>query len=148
MKILNDISGDDTNQYFKARINIHYTHNFLREHLLEILKPVGLSDTQFNVLRILKNVYPETASVNDIKDQMIDRNSDVSRLIDRLHSKNYLIRKEGKIDRRQKEIQLTQIGIEIISKIDSQEEVINAKINHLTIKEVKLLNGLLNKIRS
>ena len=66
------MNNEDTNHYFMARLNIHYTHNFLREHLLEMLKPIGLSDTQFNVLRILRTVYPESASVSYIKDQMIE----------------------------------------------------------------------------
>lgn len=147
MKILDEISSDDLNQYFKARINIHNAHNLLRNQLLEVLKPVGLSNTQFNVLMILRNIHPKTASVNYIKDQMLYKNSDVSRLIDRLHTKKYLIRKEGKFDRRQKEIQITNIGLDVFSKINNHEEILNAKINHLTIEEVKLLNGLLDKIK-
>ena len=59
-----------------------------------------------------------------------------------------LMRKEDKLDRRQKEIQLTQTGIALINKIGNHEELLNSKINHLSINEVKQLNGLLNKIRN
>ncbi|MFD0762504.1 MarR family winged helix-turn-helix transcriptional regulator [Lutibacter aestuarii] len=135
------------NEFVKARLNIHYTHNQLKQHLEKELKPLDLPLNQFSVLNILKEAYPNCSSVNCIKEKMIDKNSDVSRLVDRLLNKKLVIRKECKTDRRQKEIQISQLGIKLIEKIGCQEKLLSTKINHLSLEEVTQLNQLLEKIK-
>ena len=147
MKIQDEIKSKFSNEYHKARVNIHFTHNYLSEQLIEIIKPFKLSPTQFNVLRILRGQHPEASSIGLIKDRMLDKNSDISRVIDRMLAKKLVVRKECKQDRRQKDIQISQLGLDYLSKIDEQETVLDQKMKHLTLEEVTQLNQLLDKIR-
>lgn len=147
MKIQDEIKSTFKNEYLKARVNIHYTHNYLNSQLIQILKPLDLSPTQFNVLRILRGQYPEASSIGLIKERMLDKNSDISRVIDRMFVKKLVVRKECKLDRRQKDILISELGLDYLSKIDEQEKIFDAKMRHLTNDEVTLLNNLLDKIR-
>lgn len=147
MKIQDEIKSNFSNEYHKARVNIHFTHNYLSEQLIEIIKPFKLSPTQFNVLRILRGQHPEASSIGLIKERMLDKNSDISRVIDRMLAKKLVVRKECKQDRRQKDIQISQLGLDYLSKIDEQEKELDQKMQHLTLEEVTLLNQLLDKIR-
>lgn len=147
MKIQDEIKSNFKNEYQKARVNIHFTNNYLSEHLIEILKPLDLSPTQFNVLRILRGQYPEASSIGLLKERMLDKNSDISRVVDRMLAKKLVIRKECKQDRRQKDIQISPLGLDYLSKIDDQEKELDQKMQHLTLEEVTQLNNLLDKIR-
>jgi len=147
MKIEDEIKSKFKNEYLKARVNIHYTHNYLNNQLIDIIKPFKLSPTQFNVLRILRGQYPEMASIGLIKERMLDKNSDISRVIDRMFVKKLVDRSECKLDRRQKDIQISELGLDYLSKIDEKEKEFDDKMCHLSEEEVTLLNQLLNKIR-
>lgn len=148
MKIEDEIKSKFRNEYSKARVNLHYTENYLTNQLIDVLKPFKLSPTQFNVLRILRGQYPDTSSIGLVKERMLDKNSDISRVVDRMHAKKLVIRKECKQDRRQKDILITQLGLDILAKIDVYENDLDEKINHLSIDEITQLNHLLDKIRS
>ena len=147
MKIQDEIQSNFNNEYQKARVNIHFTHNYLSEQLVEIIKPLKLSPTQFNVLRILRGQYPEVSSIGLLKERMLDKNSDISRVVDRMLTKKLVVRKECKQDRRQKDIQISQLGLDYLAKIDVQEKELDKKMQHLTLEEVTQLNNLLDKIR-
>ncbi|WP_372770538.1 MarR family winged helix-turn-helix transcriptional regulator [Lutibacter sp.] len=147
MEIQDEIKSNFNSDYHKARVNIHFTHNYLSEQLLEIIKPLKLSLTQFNVLRILRGQHPAASSIGLLKERMLDKNSDISRVIDRMLDKKLVVRKECKQDRRQKDIQISQLGLDCLSKIDERETALDQKMQHLTIEEVTRLNVLLDKIR-
>ncbi len=147
MKIQDEIKSNFNNEYQKARVNIHFTHNYLSEQLIEIIKPFRLSPTQFNVLRILRGQHPTTSSIGLLKERMLDKNSDISRVVDRMLIKKLVVRKECKLDRRQKDIQITQLGLDYLAKIDEHEKEIDQKMMHLSLEEVTQLNHLLDKIR-
>lgn len=148
MKIQDAIKSNFKNEYQKARINIHYTHNYISNQLIQIIKPLKLSPTQFNILRILRGQYPNNTSIGLLKERMIDKNSDVSRVIDRMLAKKLVVRKECKQDRRQKDIQISQLGLNYLSKIDERENELDLKMQKLSLEEVIELNNLLDKIRS
>ena len=147
MNIQDEIKSKFKNEYLKARVNIHYTHNYLNSQLIDILKPYKLSPAQFNVLRILRGQYPKTSNIGLIKERMLDKNSDISRVIDRMLVKKLVNRSECKLDRRQKDIQISKLGLDYLSKIDELEKVFDAEMRHLTTTEVVQLNKLLDKIR-
>lgn len=147
MKIQDEIKSNFSNEYHKARVNIHFTHNYLSEQLIEIIKPFDLSPTQFNVLRILRGQYPAASSIGLLKERMLDKNSDISRVIDRMLTKKLVVRKECKQDRRQKDIQISQLGLDYLTKIDSHEKELDQKMKHLSLEEVNQLNNLLDKLR-
>ena len=148
MKIQDEIKSNFNNEYHKARVNIHYTHNYISNQFTPILKPYNLSPAQFNVLRILRGQYPATSSIGLVKERMLDKNSDVSRVIDRLLAKKLVIRKECKQDRRQKDILITELGLNFLEKIDVHDKELDKKMQHLTLEEVTQLNVLLDKLRN
>lgn len=147
MNLEEEIKSKFNNQYHKARVNIHFTNNYISDQLSEILKPLKLSPTQFNILRILRGQYPDACSIGLLKERMLDKNSDVSRIIDRLLLKKLVKRNECEKDRRQKDIEITAAGLTVLAKIDTYNDALDKKMQHLTIEEITTLNNLLDKIR-
>ena len=147
MSIENEIKSKFRNEYHKALVNLYYTNNVIGEQFLKMLQEYGLAAPQFNVLRILRGQYPNAASIGLIKERMLDKNSDVSRIVDRLFKKKLVERKEGKSDRRQKDVLITKMGLELLEKMAVCENQEDAILSNLNKKEVNLLNELLDKIR-
>ena len=135
------------NSLHKAIINIIYTGNWLNYQHTIFLKSYGVSPQQFNVLRILRGQFPSPASVNLIIDRMLDKTSNVSRLIDKLKFKELVDRKECSSDRRQVDITITQKGLELLETIDLEMNKNELNFNTITAKEADDLNSLLDKIR-
>jgi len=136
------------NTYQKTRLNIHYTNNYLSHKSQALFKSYGLSPSQFNVLRILRGQHPKTASIGLIKERMIDKSSDVSRIVDRLVIKDLIKRNECKLDRRQKDVMISKKGLTLLTKMDVCEKKLDSQIKHLSLQELDNLNNLLDKIRN
>ena len=147
MSIEDEIKSKFRNDYHKALVNLYYTNNVIGEQFFKMLKNYGLAAPQFNVLRILKGQHPQAASIGLIKERMLDKNSDASRIVDRLYKKKLVERKESEADRRQKDILITKKGLELLDKMVVCEKQEDDILSNLNIDEVKLLNGLLDKIR-
>lgn len=148
MKIEDEIKGRFRNEYHKGAINLVYTVKQFSYQFLQLMKKHGLSEPQYNILKVLRGYQTEKSiSIGFIKERMLDKNSDVSRLIDRLLKKGYVNRKESAVDRRQKEILITQEGLELLSTLDEYEMKTDTFLNKLGLNEVKELNRLLDKIR-
>lgn len=149
MRIEDEINGRFRNEYHKGMINLRYTVNRISYEFLQFLKSFSITEPQYNVLRILRGFKSEAPlSVNFIKDRMLDKNSDVSRIIERLVAQKLVSRVENNADRRQKVVEITEQGIDLLSKIDSCERKSDTVLQNLTIDEVTELNRLLDKIRS
>ena len=82
-----ELNANFTSEKLKAIINIKFTSHWLEAIANDWMKPYNLTIQQFNVLRILRGQYPEMASIGLIKDRMLDKNSDISRVIDRMFAK-------------------------------------------------------------
>ena len=135
------------NETHKAGLNILYTAWWLKTIMSKELKEYGLTHEQYNVLRILKGKYPEQMCVRDIACRMIEKSSNVPRIIDRLELKKLAKRTSSAIDKRETVITITQPGINML-------EISTARINKLfeqvvTMDEVSAtaLNKLLEKLR-
>lgn len=149
MKIEEEIKGRFRNEYHKGLINLVYTSKQLSYEFYQSLKKHRLSEPQYNVLRILRGFSSEAPlSINFIRERMLDKSSDVSRIVTRLFEKGLINRNENPEDRRQKSITITKKGLELLNKIYSCERKIDTLLSKLTIKEVRELNRLLDKIRS
>lgn len=147
MKLEDEIKSKFRNDYHKALVNLYYTNNVIGEQFFKMLTEYGLAAPQFNVLRILRGQHPDAVSIGLIKERMLDKNSDVSRIVDRLYKKKLVERKESKSDRRQKDVVITKNGLELLGKMTICEKREDNILSNLTKKEVKLLNELLDKIR-
>ena len=146
MKLEDEIKSTFRNEYHKAIVNLYYTNALVGEQFYELLKKHGLAVPQFNVLRILKGATQAT-SIGSIKERMLDKNSDVSRIVDRLYKKGLVKRKESANDRRLKDVQITRDGLKLLDELSIFEQYENEILCNLNTEEVELLNHLLDKIR-
>lgn len=131
----------------KATLNILYTAYWFKNHFSSKLKVMDLTMEQFNVMRILKGKHPEAMCVKDIASRMIEKNSNVPRILDRLVAKKYVRRSTSKTDRRETHISLTEKGIQQLTDANALSEAIGTEIIGITNEEASILNGLLEKLR-
>ncbi len=131
----------------KVLVNLYYTNNWLHHQYNDVLKAYNLTAQQFNVIKILNEVYPKSMTVSSIKEQMLDKSSDVTRLIDRLLEKNILVRRPDIKNRRKINIRLNIIGHSLVVKMEKDIRNFESLVENLSDKEIKQLNLLLNKIR-
>lgn len=134
------------NEYQKAAINVIYTANWLSAAHAANLKPFGITQQQFNILRILRGQQPKPASIKLLKERMMDKMSDASRLVDKLTAKGLVDRKTCKSDRRNVDVCITEKGLELLAKLDHLDDEFRNIIS-LTETEVEQLNQLLDKMR-
>ncbi|RLD20548.1 MAG: MarR family transcriptional regulator [Bacteroidetes bacterium] len=148
MKIEDEIKGRFRNEYHKGLINLIFTAKKLNQRFSSVLKIHEITEAQYNVLRILRgNRQSTTSSIGYIKERMLDRNSDVSRIVDKLYGLQYIDRKECPNDRRQKEVSITEKGLELLLKMDGSEKQVDTFLKNLNDSEIKALNKLMDKIR-
>ena len=131
----------------KLIINILYTGNWIQASQNKLFKPAGVSLQQFNILRILRGQYPDSVNLGLIQERMLDKNSNASRLVDKLKLKKLVDRKESKHDRRQVDIIITEKGLEVLQGLDKIIEEQEKLLSFLPEEEVKKMNELLDKIR-
>ena len=131
----------------KAGLNILYTAWWLKTMGSAELKEFGLTHEQYNVLRILKGKHPEQMCVRDIAERMIEKNSNVPRIIDRLVVKKLVKRCQGEIDARQTMMSLTQAGIHMLEVTTPRLDKVFDECIAITSQEAYALNTLLEKLR-
>lgn len=132
----------------KALVNIYFTNNWLHSEYHVVLKAYNVTAQQFNILKILNEVYPKSMMVSAIKLQMLDKSSDITRLVERLLEKNLVVRRQDQKNRRKINVKLNIIGHNLVSEMDKDIGNFEGFVEHLSDKEIKQLNLLLNKIRS
>ncbi len=134
-------------QKHKATLNVLYTAYWLRNNFSNAIKKEDLTVEQFNVLRILKGMHPEQMCVKDIGSRIIEKSSNVPRIIDRLVLKKLVKRAPSKIDKRETLISLTDKGAEVLQKANELVEGLNDTIK-IDENEAVMLNELLEKLRA
>ncbi|MBE0649987.1 MAG: MarR family transcriptional regulator [Bacteroidales bacterium] len=148
MKIEEEIKGRFRNDYHKGIINLTYTANLLNHEFLQSLKEHGVTVQQYNVLRVLRGFRPKGPfSIGFLKARMLDRFSDVSRIVDKLFIRGLVMRQENPNDRRQKAIEITEKGLKLLAEMDSIEKKMDTLLNRLDKDEIIELNRILDKIR-
>ena len=142
--ISKDINSKFPNNKVKALLNILYTANWISSHQNEFFKPFGISPQQFNILRIL-NGATEPLSVNVIKGRMVERAPNATRLMDKLHAKDYIKRLSSDEDRRVVKIKITEKGKRLLASIPVN---LNSDLfDNLNEEEAEQLSNLLDKMR-
>lgn len=135
------------NEYHKLAVNILYTHGWLASHHAEHLKKSNITGAQYNILRILRGQFPQPASVNLLKERMLDKMSDASRLVERLLQKSLVDRKICPDDRRRVEVIITERGLNLLKELDQKDDEFDVLFKNLDENEVKTANDLLDKMR-
>ncbi|MBK5279126.1 MAG: MarR family transcriptional regulator [Bacteroidia bacterium] len=135
------------NPHQKAGVNLILTYYWLINKHKDFFKPYGITNQQFNILRILKGQYPKSISGADIKERMLDKNSDVSRLIDRLLLKKLVTKSQCPSDRRAADVSINENGLNLLSEIDTKNDSLDNILGSLTAEEASQLSTLLDKSR-
>jgi DNA-binding MarR family transcriptional regulator len=113
-----------------------------------LLKPTGLSATQYNVLRILRGAGPEGLACREVGYRMISRDPDITRLMDRMESRGLIARARGEEDRRVVKTRITAEGLRILGELDAPvQELHRRQLHHLPAKELRQLSLLLERAR-
>ena len=135
------------NEYHKLAVNILYTHGWLINKQSELLKKHSITSAQYNILRILRGQYPNPASINLLKERMLDKMSDASRLVERLKQKDFVDRKICPEDRRRVEVVITEKGLSLLNEVDVYDDEADQIFRKLEPNEAQLINNLLDKMR-
>lgn len=139
-------SSNFRNEMHKAGLNILYTAWWLKTLTSKELKAYGLTHEQYNVLRILKGRYPEQICVKEIACRMIERSSNVPRIIDRLVAKKLVKRSSSDADRRETVIVLTEAGLNILEHSTERVNTLMDKIMVIEEGKAAELNAILDSI--
>jgi DNA-binding MarR family transcriptional regulator len=135
------------NEHQKMLINILFTSGWLSSKHACSLKPYGISVQQYNILRILRGQYPNPVTINLLIDRMLDKNSNASRLVEKLRLKKLVDRAICEKDRRAVNVVITQKGLTLLTELDKQEDFFLKELKSLSAKEAELLSSLLDKLR-
>ena len=148
MSIEKDISQRKfKTEYQKAMINLIFTHNWMMERMKLFFEQADLTPQQFNILRILRGAG-QPLSTLQIRQRMLDKMSDTSRIVDRLIKKGLVKKVVCKSDRRLVDVSITEKGLKLLEKLDDAQDDLDGIINNLSEPDAKQLNKLLDKIRN
>jgi len=134
-------------EYTKLGVNLMYTSNWFVGNLKDHFKKFGITIKQFNILRILKGA-DKPVSTNFIRERLLDRMSDVSRIVDRMEDKDLVQKTSCSKDKRLIDVSLTAQGLQLLLKVNKSMDRINNLMTNLKPSETKQLNKLLDKLRS
>jgi DNA-binding MarR family transcriptional regulator len=148
MKIEEEIQQSKfSNEFHKASLNLLYTSSWWSNKINTLFKSFHISNPQYNVLRILKGQHPKAISTSDIKLRMLDKSSDVSRIVDRLFAKQLVIKDTCPEDRRLVDIRISDGGLALLDSMQALVDQVSENLGSLSTKEAKQLNSLLDKVR-
>ena len=135
------------NEYQKLGINLLYTASWLNERIGRFLMQEDITQQQYNILRILRGSEVPLSTLQ-IRERMLDKMSDTSRIVDRLIVKELVQKSACKADKRLVDITLTQKGLELVIRLDQFNDQIDAILKGVTENEAATLNQILDKLRS
>jgi DNA-binding MarR family transcriptional regulator len=134
------------NEYQKSAINIIYTYHCITEKMNRFFDEAGITSQQFNILHILRGAGKPLSTLQ-IRQRMLDRMSDTSRIVDRLIKKGLVKKNACKTDRRLVDVVITAKGGKLLEKTDACNAQMDGIMMNLTELEAGMLNKLLDKLR-
>ena len=135
------------NSFQKAGINLIYTMSWMRDKTKAIFDQEEITPQQFNILRILRGSFPEPLSTMQIRERMLEKMSDTSRIVDRLIAKGLVKKITCKEDRRLVDVIITDKGKKLLERLDLRQDEIDGVLGNISEKEANILSDLLDKIR-
>ena len=136
--------GDEKHRFLS---NIVFTGNWIQNQFEGFIKPFGISPQQFNILRILRGAKG-WLSMNEVKDRMVEKSPNATRLCDKLLEKGLLERERCEADRRMVHLKISQKGLDLLQKIDDIDEDTYAGFKeNVSDEEARLVSQILDKLR-
>jgi DNA-binding MarR family transcriptional regulator len=136
------------NPYQKAAINLIYTLSWMRERTKALFEAEDITSQQFNILRILRGSFPQPLSTLQIRERMLEKMSDTSRIVDRLIVKGLVKKLTCKVDRRLVDVIISDKGKKLLERLDVRQDEIDAVLGKLSENDANILSDLLDKIRN
>src|SRR5687768_3642606 len=133
-------------EYHKMTVNIIYTHNWMMEQSRKFFEKADLTPQQFNILRILRGAGKPLSTLQ-IRQRMLDKMSDTSRIVDRLLKKDLVKKVVCKTDRRLVDVTISEKGLALLQKLDSHTHELDSHLTSISEDEAKTINHLLDKLR-
>ena len=131
----------------KAIVNIIFTYHWVTEQVKSILADEDITMQQYNILRILRGSHPDPLSTLTIRERMLDKMSDTSRIVDRMLRKGLVVKRICTNDKRLVDVNLTEEGLIMLLRLDERMDAMDKISSGLTQDELKNLNYLLDKLR-
>jgi DNA-binding MarR family transcriptional regulator len=135
------------NEYHKTVVNLIFTYNWITEKTKQFFEKGDITSQQYNILRILRGAGKPLSTLQ-IRQRMLDKMSDTSRIVDRLVKKELVQKVICKTDRRLVDVTITDTGLQLLDRLDSYNEQMDAMLGNLSEEDAKMLNQLLDKIRN
>jgi MarR family transcriptional regulator, 2-MHQ and catechol-resistance regulon repressor len=135
------------NPYQKAAVNLIYTLSWMRDRTKAIFDAEDITAQQFNILRILRGSFPQPLSTLQIRERMLEKMSDTSRIVDRLIAKGFVKKLTCKTDRRLVDVVITDKGKKLLERLDTRQDEIDAVLGNLSENDANILSDLLDKVR-
>ena len=135
------------NNHQKAIVNLIYTYGWITNLLKQQLNKYKITLQQYNILRILRGQHPNPATINMLKERMLDKMSDASRIVDRLEQKELVNLFINTKDRRAVDILITKKGLDLLLKLDVEMSSKNFLDENINSTEAGILSDLLDKMR-
>lgn len=133
----------------EALLNVLVTASWLNGEIATTLAPHGITNAQYNVLRILRGRHPGCATCSEIGERLLDRTPDVTRLLVRLESAGWVRRQRADYDRRVVEVEITESGLALLAALDGPLAESTARLTrHLSYDDLTRLSGLLEAMRT
>ena len=131
----------------KAAINLIYTLSWMKDRTKCIFEAEDITSQQFNILRILRGSFPDPLSTLQIRERMLEKMSDTSRIVDRLIAKGLVKKLTCKNDRRLVDVIISDKGKKLLERLDARQDEIDGVLGKLSEKDANILSDLLDKIR-
>jgi MarR family 2-MHQ and catechol resistance regulon transcriptional repressor len=131
----------------KAMINVLYSYGWVMEKIKNYLSREDITHQQFNILRILRGSSPKPLSTLQIRERMLDKMSDTSRIVDRLVVKELVKKVTCEKDKRLVDVTITEKGIQLLERLEGQSDIIHEIMAGLSADEAEMLSNLLDKLR-
>jgi len=148
MSLENDIQQTKfRNEYQKTVINLIYTFNWLTEKNKQFFEKADITSQQFNILRILRGAGLPLSTLQ-IRQRMLDKMSDTSRIVDRLVKKELVKKVICKTDRRLVDVTISEKGLSLLKELDGYNDELDSIVGNISEEEAKTLNQLLDKMRN
>ncbi|MEY3114359.1 MAG: hypothetical protein RLZZ328_298 [Bacteroidota bacterium] len=135
------------NEFQKMGINLLFTANWLNEQIGKILSEEGVTQQQYNILRILRGSATPLSTLK-IRERMLDKMSDTSRIVDRLIAKELVVKNTCEKDKRLVDITLSPKGLDLVDQLDQFNDRIDALLKGINASEAATMNQILDKIRT
>lgn len=131
----------------KALVNILFTYGWELERIKKIVESENITHQQYNILRILRGSYPNPISTLQIRERMLDKMSDTSRMVDRLIVKRLAVKTISRKDRRLVDVIISEEGLDLLKRIEARVDIVSEIMSNVSEEEAEQLSSLLDKVR-